>query len=473
MANILIVDDDELFSIGLADVLESEGHRTFYAPTLAEGRKFAQSRDMDLIFLDLQLPDGFGMDMLSYLKNLSNSPEIIVITGKLEEENAEIAIRKGAWDFVKKSSTQLEMKHSCMRALEYRDKRLALEPVYREGIIGSSPALKRCLEEMASAAKSQAEVLFLGETGTGKELFASALHANSPRREKELVVVDCASMTESIAGSELFGYRRGAFTGATSDKPGLILRAHGGTLFLDEVSELPLSLQNSFLRVLESHTYRPLGQNHESCSNFRLVSASNRNLDAMAGKGKFRKDLLYRLKTVTIHIPPLRKRLDDLGQLVRHHLKNITSQSGLPNMTASPDLLELFASYRWPGNVRELVNTLKALVASAPTERVLYPSHLPRDFHARLLKSRQSDDGQTMDPGQIRQDQKPGPELLEQDWKTYCALTREESEKSYLLNLMKVCSNDIQKACRHSGLSKARLYSLLKKYNITRPSRVN
>jgi two-component system, NtrC family, response regulator len=473
MANILIIDDDELFSIGLSDVLESEGHNTFLASTLTEGRKFSQSRDMDLIFLDLQLPDGFGMDILPTLKNLSNSPEIIVITGALEEENAEIAIRKGAWDFIKKTSTQLEMKLSCLRALEYRNKRLALQPIHREGIIGNSPVLVRCLEELTNAAKTQAEVLILGETGTGKELFARALHANSPRREKELVVVDCASMTETIAGSELFGYRRGAFTGATSDKPGLILRAHGGTLFLDEISELPLSLQKSFLRVLESHTYRPLGQTHESCSNFRLVSASNRNLETMAGRGRFRKDLLYRIKTVTINIPPLRKRVEDLGQLVRYHLKNIARESGVPDMTASPDLLELFANYRWPGNVRELVNTLKALVASAPTERVLYPSHLPRDLHARFLKSRQSEASRSAGPDQTRQDHEFSSKLLENDWKTYCSLAREEYENRYLLNLMKVCFNDIQKACRHSGLSKARLYSLLKKYNITRPSKVS
>ncbi|MFO7728482.1 MAG: sigma-54 dependent transcriptional regulator [Desulfonatronovibrio sp.] len=473
MINILIIDDDELFTLGLSDALTGEGCRIFSATTLSEGLRSAQSRDMDIVFLDLQFPEGSGMDILPQLKSLPNSPEIIVITASMDEENAETAIRKGAWDFIKKSSSQLEMKLSCERALDYRSKRLALSPVKREGIVGSSPALMYCLEETAKAARSQAEVLFTGETGTGKEVFARALHANSPRRDQQLVIVDCASMTESIAGSELFGYRKGAFTGATSDKPGLIYQANQGTLFLDEVSEMPLTLQKSFLRVLESQTYRPLGQSHESVSNFRLVCATNRNLPAMAEKGEFREDLLFRIQTVAIDIPPLRKRMEDLEDLVRYHLKEMARQSGLPVMSASPDLLDLFSGYSWPGNVRELVNTLKALTASAPQERVLYPSHLPRDLHVKLLKHSNSSDS---NPGIGKSGANPvsaesKKELLERDWKTFCEFSRAEYEKYYLQNLMKVCDNDINKAMSHSGLSKPRLYSLLKKYNIPRPSR--
>lgn len=474
MANILIIDDDELFSIGLSDVLSSEGHRSFYAPSLDEGRRLSQAQDMDVIFLDLHFPEGSGMDILPQLKSLPSSPEIIVITGSIDEENAEKAIRTGAWDFIKKTSTQLEMKLSCERALDYRNKRLALKPLRREGIIGSSAALMHCLEETARAAKSQAEVLFLGETGTGKELFARALHANSPRVEEEMVVVDCASLTETIAGSELFGYRKGAFTGAVSDKPGLIFRANRGTLFLDEVSELPLSLQKSFLRVLESQTYRPLGQNHESSSNFRLVCASNRNLHSMAHKGQFREDLLFRIQSVTIKIPPLRKRPDDLEDIARHHLKKMAGKSGLPDMRVSPDLLELFSDYHWPGNVRELVNTLKALMASAPRERVLYPSHLPRDMHVRFLKSKKT--GAVHPPSSqagAEEPCAPKQDLLDRDWKTYCVLSRQACEKSYLQNLMKKCGNDINKALQHSRLSKPRLYSLLKKYSIPRPTRAS
>lgn len=473
MTNILIIDDDELFSIGLSDALAHKGYRIFSAHSLEEGLRLARSRDMDIVFLDLQFPEGSGLDIIPHLKSLPNSPEIIVITSSLEEENAENAIREGAWDFIKKTSSQLEMKLSCERALDYRSKRLALEPVRREGIIGNSPAVMYCLEETAKAAKSQAEVLFFGETGTGKEVFARALHANSPRRDKKLVVVDCASMTETIAGSELFGYRKGAFTGATSDKSGLILRANEGTLFLDEVSELPLALQKSFLRVLENQTYRPLGQAHESVSNFRLVCASNRDLHSMARKGEFREDLLFRIQTVSITIPPLRDRLEDLEDLVRHHLKMIAEHSNLPGMSAAPELLDLFAGYHWPGNVRELVNTLKALTASAPTERVLYPSHLPRDLHVKFLKSRKHVSDHDSKDSCETPELNVSAELLDQDWKTYCTLTQEAYEKRYLLNLMKVCDNDINKAINHSGLSKARLYSLLKSHDIPRPTKAS
>ncbi|WP_045217153.1 sigma-54-dependent transcriptional regulator [Desulfonatronovibrio magnus] len=475
MINILIVDDDELFSLGLSDALAGEGRRIFSAATLSQGLRSAHSRDMDIVFLDMQFPEGSGMDILPNLKALPNSPEIIVITGSLEEENAETAIREGAWDFIKKTSSQLEMKLSCERALDYRSKRMALFPVQREGIVGSSPGLMSCLEETAKAARSQAEVLFTGETGTGKEVFARALHANSPRRDQNLVVVDCASMTETIAGSELFGYRKGAFTGATSDKPGLIYQADKGTLFLDEVSELPLSLQKSFLRVLENQTYRPLGQSHESVSNFRLVCASNRDLHDMVRKEEFREDLLFRIQTVTINIPPLRDRLDDLEDLVSYYLREISRELSLPRMSASPDLTDLFASYDWPGNVRELVNVLKALSASAPQERVLYPSHLPRDLHVMFLKHANRSDPHTTigkpmaDPVSAALKQ----ELLDHDWKSFCKFSRAEYEKKYLKNLMKVCDNDIDKAMIHSGLSKPRLYSLLKKYSIPRPSRID
>lgn len=472
MINILIIDDDQLFTLGLSDALAGEGYRIFSATTLAQGQRIAQTRgDMDIVFLDLQFPEGSGMDILPDLKAMPNSPEIIVITASLDEENAEQAIHKGAWDFIKKTSSQLEMKLSCQRALDYRSKRLALSPFKREGIVGSSQALMYCLEETAKAARSQAEVLFTGETGTGKEVFARALHANSPRKDQDLVVVDCASMTETIAGSELFGYRKGAFTGATSDKPGLIYQANKGTLFLDEVSELPLSLQKSFLRVLESQTYRPLGQSHESVSNFRLVCASNRDLHAMAENGEFREDLLFRIQTVTINIPPLRNRLDDIEDLVRYHLREISRQSGTKGISASPDLIDLFTVYSWPGNVRELVNTLKALTASAPQERVLYPSHLPRDLHVKFLKHSHSSGAGLSETETQDNSGDPEKEMLDQDWKTFCALSQAKYEKQYLQSLMEVCDYDISEAMRRSGLSKPRLYSLLKKYSIPRSSR--
>ena len=359
MGRILIVDDDPVFRMVLADILGNEGHDTVCAEDLGRAMALAGQGDVDLVFLDVRLPDGNGLDLLPRMRNLPSRPEVIIVTGVGDPDGAMLAMHNGAWDYVDKAENPQKLRLACHRALEYRRTKLAAGPVKREGIVGRSPTVMRCLDQLAQAAASTANVLILGETGTGKELFARALHANSGRAEGRFVIVDCAALHESIMGAELFGYRKGAFTGADADKPGLVRTAHGGTLFLDEVSELAPEMQKAFLRVLEQHCFRPLGHDREEQSDFRLVCASNRDLTALAASGGFREDLLYRIRAMTVTLPSLRERREDIQELVDFHLARITRRGSLPRKSVSMDLLMLFKEHPWPGNVRELVNVLE------------------------------------------------------------------------------------------------------------------
>ncbi len=471
MANILVIDDDAFFREFLTRLLAADGHKTIGVDTLAEATRRAGAEDFDLIFLDVRLPDGSGLDLLPRLRALPSEPEVVIITGAGDPDGAELAIMSGAWDYIEKKASQEALRLACLRALRFREKKQDSLPVRRAGIIGGGPVLERTLRQMGRAARSQANVLLFGETGTGKELFARAIHENSARAGAECVVVDCAGLTESIMARELFGHRRGAFTGASGDTPGLLARAHGGTLFLDEVSELSLEMQKGFLRLLESHTYRPLGENREIPVDFRLVCASNRDLWEMVAAGAFREDLFYRIRAVTIRLPPLREILDELPELAEHHLTRICRNAKLPLKTLAPELVDLFSQYHWPGNVRELVHVLDALVAAAPLEPELLPSHLPRDLRVHFVRSKVA-------RGQREYDSAPGaapslpepsgrpapPQTLE--WNAYKQAAHAQVERTYLQTLARSCGGDVRAAMNLSGLSQSRLYGLLRKHGL-------
>jgi two-component system NtrC family response regulator len=471
MANILVIDDDAFFREFLARLLAAEGHTTVRAATMAEAAARAGAEDFDLIFLDVRLPDGSGLDLLPRLRALPSEPEVVIITGAGDPDGAELAILSGAWDYIEKKASQEALRLACLRALRFREKKQDSLPVRRAGIIGSGPVMERTLRQMGRAARSQANVLLFGETGTGKELFARAIHENSPRSGADCVVVDCAGLTESIMARELFGHRRGAFTGASGDTPGLLARAHGGTLFLDEVSELSLEMQKGFLRLLESHTYRPLGENREIPVDFRLVCASNRDLLDMVAAGTFREDLFYRIRAVTLRLPPLRDILDELPELAEHHLTRICRTAKLPLKTLAPELLDLFAQYHWPGNVRELAHVLDALVAAAPLESELLPSHLPRDLRVHFVRSRVARGQREYDAGQPPAQALPetdgpgqGPATLE--WNAYKHAAHARVERVYLQTLSRACAGDVRAAMNLSGLSQSRLYGLLRKHGL-------
>ena len=287
MAHILIIDDDATFCELLSESFGRLGNTSF-CPTLREGLREASKRSYDVILLDVNLPDANGLGAIQGIRQLQGSPEVIVITGSSDPEGAETAIRSGAWDYLQKPALIMDIVLPVKRALEYRkEKSTRCHPVpfERKRIIGKGRAVSNCIDLLSQASKSDLSVLITGETGTGKELFARTLYENSDRAGQPFVVVDCGALPESLVESLLFGHERGAFTGAERSQPGLIKQADGGTLFLDEIGELPLSLQKAFLRVLQEKRFRPIGSSKEQTSDFRVVVATNRDLDEQPPRG--------------------------------------------------------------------------------------------------------------------------------------------------------------------------------------------
>ena len=313
-----------------------------------------------------------------------------MITGLGDPDEAELAIKSGAWDYLEKPASFDAIKLPLLRALEYRAERKSGNPsivLKRNGIIGDSQKITSCLELLAQAAGSDANVLITGETGTGKELFAKVVHSNSPRAKRNFVVVDCTALPETLVESVLFGHARGAFTGAETSEEGLIKQADGGTLFLDEIGELPLLIQKRFLRVIQEHRFRPVGGRQEIASDFRLVAATNRNLEDMVREGRFREDLLFRLRTIVIESPPLREIPEDIKKLTVYYMNDLCERFGIVAKGASPEFWEIVTEYPWPGNVRELIQALEKALISAKDEPMLFPKHLPTYIRIQVARS--------------------------------------------------------------------------------------
>jgi two-component system, NtrC family, response regulator len=467
MAKVLIIDDDEMFSEMLSEIVTRMGHAATKALTLKEGFAATRAEPFDVVFLDIRLPDGNGLDVLPKLKEKDPSPEIIIMTGFGDVSGAELAIKNGAWDYIQKPSSKKQILLAFTRAIQYRDEKRTIKPpvaLTLSGLIGNGPRMEACFNLVAQAAGTDANVLIAGETGTGKELFALAIHNNSSRAKKNFVVVDCAALPDTLVESILFGHEKGTFTGADKARDGLIKQAHGGTLFLDEIGELPLSLQKSFLRVLQEHRFRPLGSSGEIASDFRLISATNKDLSRMAKKGLFREDLLFRLRTFIIDLPPLRGRHQDIKELLIHYTTKICEQYGVNTKGFSPDFLDALIAYDWPGNVRELISALEKAIAEASREPTLFPKHLPIDMRISLKKAEISKGGAVTLP----RDREAFPNKALPTLKQFREDAMSEIERQYLEDLMSVTGRNIKDACRISGLSRPRLYALLKRFSLTR-----
>lgn len=467
MINILIIDDDKQICLLLSKIIKRLGHQSCFVHTITEALESCSVDNWDLILLDLELPDGNGLSILPNLLKAPSSPEVIIITGTGNIKGAELAFKHGAWDFIPKPINPDKVTLSITRALEYRSEKQAVtipKLLSRQGIVGESSALKACLEMVAQAAITEAGVLITGETGTGKELISEAIHKNSSRAEGRFVVVDCASLPESLIESALFGHVKGAFTGAGTNHVGMIKQAEFGTLFLDEVGELPLSTQKTFLRVLQERSFRPIGGDVEIQSDFRIVAATNQDLDAMVKAGTFRKDLMYRLRSITINLPPLRERDNDIMSLVMHYLEQQCLSTGLILKGCSPDFIKTLQNYDWPGNIRELLNALDHALAIVGKAPVLYPIHLPTQIRLPQLNGYLTNDT-TVNKGsaglQLQNDRLPQI----QKFRTTIV---ECAERDYLLELMRRTKGQIKEACKISGLSKSRLHAIMKKYNTPR-----
>ncbi len=466
---VLIVDDDPDFCYALGRIVGRLGHETIFTDTLAAARAAAVSSAFSLVLLDVGLPDGSGLDLLPDLKALPLDPEVVIITGAGDAQSAEMAILNGAWSYIEKTASAKEISLALSQALQFRRERLkalghdTVTHLNREEIIGVSPRIKRVLDEVAKAAACDAGLLITGETGTGKELFARAVHKNSCRSHKDMVVVDCAALPETLGENLLFGHTKGVYTGADASRDGLILAAHQGTLFLDEVGELPLSLQKILLRVLQEKRFRPLGREKEIFSDFRLIAATNQDLDQMAEAGRFRKDLLFRLKSLHIELPALRHRSGDMKILARHYLDRYCEAQSIDSKGLSSDFTEVISAYSWPGNVRELAHTMEHVVIAALTSPIVFSSHLPPAIRAAVARAGFAGEqsaaiGSEQDAGY---GSGPMPSLSQ-----YRDNILAIHEKKYLKDLLSR-SADIHSACKTSGLSRSRLYALLKKYGIS------
>lgn len=473
MANVLVIDDDEHVGSMVSNLVRKMDHYAEYALTLGDGLKKVRTGSFDVVFLDVRMPDGSGLEALKGIQGMSRPPEVIIVTGFGDTEGAEIAIKSGAWDYLQKPLPIKKVMLSLKRVLQYRENLNGSEQptvhLKRGGIIGGSPPLEKCLNTLAYAAGGVANVLITGETGAGKGLFARALHESSPRCKKNFVVVDCAALPETLVESLLFGHEKGSFTGADKSTEGLIRQADQGTLFLDEVCEMDLSLQKTFLRVLQEKMIRPLGSSREKPCDFRLVAATNKNPGRMVEKGLFREDLLYRLKSISIELPPLRSRLEDIPDLILHHVKLICEKTGVPLKGFSPDFIEVLQSYSWPGNVRELVHAMEDAISRAGSEPILFSKHLPANIRIQTAKtSLESEIASSDEP------RAPVHEAMEQpDGRppTYGELRETvlaEAEKKYFTHLLRYTGGDIKEACRFAKLGRTRLYDLLKKHNISR-----
>ena len=316
---------------------------------------------------------------------------------------------------------------------------------------------------------SDANVLITGETGVGKDLFAKVIHKNSKRAANNFVVVDCAALPETLVESTLFGHEKGAFTGANNAKIGLIKQADGGTLFLDEIGELSLVVQKKFLRALQEHKFLPVGSVVEIFSNFRLIAATNKDLDLMVREGTFRSDLIFRLKAMSIEVPPLRDRKGDIEEISIHHLNRLTQKYGIATKGFAPDFFDAIISYNWPGNVRELINTLEVTLNNALHEPIIYPRHLPEDIRIHWLKSSV---GKKEAPLEIEEEETRVTDT-EYDqalpvFKEYRDQILARAEQDYLQRLIRQTRGNIKEACKLSGLSRTHLYILMKKHSISR-----
>jgi two-component system NtrC family response regulator len=459
MAEILVVDDDSMLAEMLVEQLVRKGHRAESAPDLAGGVSKAREGNFDVVFLDVQLPDGNGLEQIGRFSEVSSAPEIIIMTGHGDPHGARKAIQCGAWSYLEKPHVHRDLLLPLTRALQYRaeKKKIGFLPVAlkRDAIIGKAPCLLSCLDQVAQAAMSDASILVTGETGTGKELFARAIHENSPRADKGFVVVDCAALPETLIESILFGHVKGAFTGADRAAMGLIGMANGGSLFLDEVGEMPEAIQKKFLRVLQERHYRAVGGTTEAHSDFRLICATNRDLDVEVEHNRFRGDLLYRLRSLSLVLPPLRERKEDIKNLARSFLTRLCDRCKIKGKVMTEEFIEHLIAYDWPGNVRELQHTLEHVFAGTVEHSTLYAYHLPDHFRVRKTV-----EGMKAGSAAPWVEESRDVKAIPLPWKEF----KTRMEQEYLEALLASAGGSIREACTLSGLSRARLYQLIRQH---------
>lgn len=385
---VLIVDDEDNARHNIGSFLTAQGYEAIGVATLKEARETIQRGSADIILLDVQLPDGYGPNLLDETAQISPRPPVILITAHGDIEMAVEAMKNGAHDFLQKPIQLVQLEKSIQRAGEHVSMRRELAHLRRvqhdqvDYIIGKSRAMNTVFDHAQRAANASVSVLITGETGTGKEILAGAIHKTGPRAEKPFIAIDCGAMQPTVLESELFGYEAGAFTGAEKRKYGLMEVADGGILFLDEISSMPTEMQVKLLRALEERAFRRVGGTNLIRVDVQVLAASNRDLPSLMREGKFREDLYFRLKVVDVHIPPLREHKEDIPELVGLFIRQNNPRMGLNITDVTPRAMQALMSHRWPGNVRELRNVIERAMLFCDDAAIDLP-HLPAELHQK------------------------------------------------------------------------------------------
>ncbi len=442
--HLLVVDDDPVTVDLLKEVLSKEGFKVSTALSGEQAVALGLDNLFDLVITDVRMGEKDGMEVLRFFKKNAPETTVIMITAFGTIETAIEAIREGAYDYISKPFKLDEIKFTVQRALEQR--RLIQENKFYRGelldkyqfknVIGRAPQMFQIYKTIAKVADTKSTVLLYGERGTGKELIARSIHYNSQRNHRPFIPVDCASLVETLIESELFGHVRGAFTGASAAKKGLFEEADGGTLFLDEVSNVGLSLQSKLLRFLQEHEIKRVGAMESIKVDVRVIAAANQPLEPLVKSGNFREDLFDRLNVVSITLPPLRERKEDIPLLANHFLQKFSEENHKNISHISPEALQILIEYSWPGNVRELEHAVERAVILS-----VHPIILPEDLPPKMLEETR------------------GPEILIPEK----PLSLREIEKRYVLKVLQETKGNKKKASEILGIDRATLYRLLEK----------
>ncbi|HXY13800.1 MAG TPA: sigma-54 dependent transcriptional regulator [Terriglobales bacterium] len=446
--NLLIVDDDRSVREACREVARSLGFKGMVAESADHAERLLESNDVDVVLLDLKMPATGGLEVLRRIKQRRSDAEVIVVTGSASVQSAVQAMKNGAYDYGTKPFSMDEMRMLLDRVAGHlrlkTENRVLRERVKSRqafgSIVGGAPEMEKLYRMIAKASRSNHPVLVLGESGTGKELVARSIHFSGPLRDKPFIPVDCGSLVPTLIESELFGYVKGAFTGAVQAKEGLLAMARGGTVFLDEIGEMPVDLQAKLLRAIQEKEIRPVGSTRRITIEVRILAATNRNLEQAVAQGAFRRDLYFRLNVLNLRVPSLRERRQDIPILIGHFLERLSRDCGREHRL-SDDALKMLLGYDWPGNVRELENCLERACAITSNNEIRV-SDLPSSItgsngHAQL-------------PGNGTSKIVPISEL----------------EKQAILNTIVQLNGDKLLAARLLGIGKTTLYRKLKEYQI-------
>ncbi len=455
---VLILDEDAAVRSAISEIAASRGFLPHAVATVEAAREYLRGNSTDVLLLDLKSPNGDGIELLDEVKTLQSDTSIVVMTAFATVTSAVEVMRTGATDYLTKPFAMEELAAVLERTATRRqlnsDSRKLRERLRSQQnlgtIIGQSPEMDKLYRILSKVAHSSHPVMILGESGTGKELVARSIHGNGPNAQKPFLPVDCGSLVPTLVESELFGYMKGAFTGANRNKDGLLVAAEDGTVFLDEIGELPLELQAKLLRALQEREVRPVGASHRVPIRARVLAATNRDLSQMVEQGRFRKDLFYRLNVVSLKIPPLRERRQDVPLLTAHFLERIGKEYG-KKFELGDEALRVLAEYDWPGNVRELENALERACSFASGD-VVQLGDLPTQLQDFRMQQRRL----TVPLRQTLQAAAAQPGVT----------SLADMEKQAILDTIRRLKGDKLQAARLLGIGKTTLYRKLKEYNI-------